>query len=177
MVDWENLERTELYRGSLGEIGSSDGRFSADLGSAKRALDVDPVPRTSPLCRARFCGPGCGLNPALHTVRAAVSAWSDEQETVSFAGIDPLLFRHGSLVWLDGPHTGLRARIVDAGPDGLVLDRMFDPAPAAGVRARLVEGCDRTLATCGSRFGNSVNFRGEPFLPGNDLIARYPGPQ
>ena len=80
-------------------------------------------------------------------------------------------------MWLDGPHTGLRARIVDAGPDGLVLDRMFDPAPAVGVRARLVEGCDRTLATCGSRFGNSVNFRGEPFLPGNDLIARYPGPQ
>ncbi|MEO0871962.1 MAG: phage BR0599 family protein, partial [Pseudomonadota bacterium] len=23
------------------------------------------------------------------------------------------------------------------------------------------------------RFGNAHNFRGEPFLPGNDLLARY----
>jgi hypothetical protein len=41
------------------------------------------------------------------------------------------------------------------------------------MRARLKEGCDHTLATCASRFGNAVNFRGEPFLPGNDMVIRY----
>ncbi|MGO1304812.1 MAG: phage BR0599 family protein, partial [Sphingomonas parapaucimobilis] len=39
----------------------------------------------------------------------------------------------------------------------------------------LVEGCDKRLETCLSRFGNVVNFRGEPFLPGIDLLTRYPG--
>ncbi len=27
------------------------------------------------------------------------------------------------------------------------------------------------------RFANAANFRGEPFLPGNDLLARYPSPR
>ena len=38
------------------------------------------------------------------------------------------------------------------------------------------EGCDRTLETCQARFGNAVNFQGEPFLPGNDQLARYASP-
>jgi len=31
------------------------------------------------------------------------------------------------------------------------------------------------METCSARFGNAVNFRGEPYLPGNDLLTRYPG--
>jgi hypothetical protein len=45
----------------------------------------------------------------------------------------------------------------------------------AGMRALLTQGCDKRLATCSGRFGNAVNFRGEPFLPGMDLLTRYPG--
>jgi len=41
------------------------------------------------------------------------------------------------------------------------------------MRAQVLEGCDHTLQTCGTRFGNAINFQGEPFLPGNDLIVRY----
>ena len=47
--------------------------------------------------------------------------------------------------------------------------------PALPVRVRLIEGCDKQLATCRERFGNAVNFRGEAHLPGNDLLTRYPG--
>lgn len=177
VVDWETGEHAVLYRGSLGEIAMTGTQFSADLQSAKASLDVDPVPRTSPLCRARFCGPGCGLSPARFRAIAAVAGWSAAADAVAFAGLDHALYRHGSLVWLDGPDAGLRDRVVAAGPAGLVLDRPLDLAPVPGTRARLTQGCDRTLATCTGRFANSANFRGEPFLPGNDLIARYPGAQ
>jgi len=44
-----------------------------------------------------------------------------------------------------------------------------------GCRVELREGCDKRFATCVSRFDNAVNFRGEPHLPGNDLLTRYPG--
>jgi hypothetical protein len=37
------------------------------------------------------------------------------------------------------------------------------------------EGCDKSIATCAGRFGNAANFRGEPYLPGVDLLTRYPG--
>jgi uncharacterized phage protein (TIGR02218 family) len=44
---------------------------------------------------------------------------------------------------------------------------------AAGTRVEMTEGCDKRFATCIGRFGNAVNFRGEPHLPGNDLLTRY----
>jgi hypothetical protein len=50
------------------------------------------------------------------------------------------------------------------------------PGTAIGTKAELIEGCDHTITTCATRFGNAVNFRGEPFLPGNDLLARYGRP-
>ena len=57
----------------------------------------------------------------------------------------------------------------------LMLAEMPPFVPALPVRVRLVEGCDRRLATCRDRFANAVNFRGEAHLPGNDLLTRYPG--
>jgi hypothetical protein len=48
-------------------------------------------------------------------------------------------------------------------------------APAMGDLVEISEGCDRMLGTCAGRFGNAANFRGEPHLPGIDLLTRYPG--
>ncbi|MFN4113761.1 MAG: DUF2163 domain-containing protein [Sphingomonadaceae bacterium] len=174
LIDWETGENRALYHGLLGSVSASDGQFAAELRSAKVLLELDPVPRSSPLCRAQFCGPGCTLNAARFTMIAEVAPTPGEGELVRFAAIDHALFRHGELVWLDGESAGLKARIVDAGETGLMLDHLFEPAPRPGTRARLREGCDRVLATCASRFGNAANFQGEPFLPGNDLVARYP---
>jgi uncharacterized phage protein (TIGR02218 family) len=46
-------------------------------------------------------------------------------------------------------------------------------AVATGTRVELSEGCDRRFSTCMSRFANAANFRGEPHLPGADLLTRY----
>ncbi|GAA3695289.1 hypothetical protein GCM10022268_02460 [Sphingomonas cynarae] len=48
-------------------------------------------------------------------------------------------------------------------------------AVVAGVLVEVAEGCDKSLATCATRFGNAANFRGEPHLPGIDLLTRWPG--
>jgi hypothetical protein len=37
------------------------------------------------------------------------------------------------------------------------------------------EGCDKRFATCGGRFGNGLNFRGFPAIPGNDFLTLTPG--
>ena len=34
-------------------------------------------------------------------------------------------------------------------------------------------GCDKRFDTCRERFGNVLNFRGFPHIPGNDFILRY----
>ncbi|HLT03075.1 MAG TPA: phage BR0599 family protein, partial [Geminicoccaceae bacterium] len=94
---------------------------------------------------------------------------------VTFTGGPPAAqMRDGHLRWIDGPQAGLSMVVTAADETGLVLDISIDPGLAPGTRALLREGCDHTLQSCAQRFANAVNFRGEPFLPGNDLVARYP---
>lgn len=173
-VDWETLEHAVFYRGAIEGLSREGNSFAAELASAKAALAIDPVPRSSPGCRAAFCGPGCGLSPARFTRRAVVSGVAEGK--VLCAAVDPTPYAGGQLRWLDGPQAGLGATILAADAGGLTLDRTPDGVEA-GMRALLREGCDHTIATCSARFGNAANFQGEPFLPGTDLLAQYPMPR
>jgi hypothetical protein len=59
------------------------------------------------------------------------------------------------------------------GAFALKLDLPFDLA--AGDGYSLAAGCDKTLASCKTKFDNVENFRGHGVhLPGNEEILRYP---
>lgn len=177
LVDWDSLESHVLYRGSISSVSEEAGRFTAVLQSRKAELRRDPVPRTSPTCRAVFCGPACQLSPAGFTHLVRVTSHAAASNAVMVAAPVPLtLLAGGSLRWFDGPYAGQAMGIVALGADGLVLDMPLDQIIPPGTAALAREGCDRTLDTCHSRFGNAVNFQGEPFLPGNDQLARYASP-
>ena len=176
-VDWETREHAVLYNGTVGGVAREDGGFTAELRSAKAALEADPVPRTSPTCRARFCGPGCGLSAAMYTHRAVLVSADADNGALVFDGPAPDALVAGTLRWLDGPHAGIALEVVAAAGDAVIVDGAVPGDIAPGTRALLREGCDHTLATCHARFANAANFRGEPFLPGNDLLTRYPSPQ
>jgi uncharacterized phage protein (TIGR02218 family) len=81
----------------------------------------------------------------------------------------------GTLRWIGGANSGLASPILNAEDARLTLAEPPPQAPAAGDLVEISEGCDKMLATCSGRFGNAVNFRGEPHLPGIDLLTRYPG--
>jgi uncharacterized phage protein (TIGR02218 family) len=177
LVDWETGESEPLFAGRIGTVSQGDGGFSAELLSAKAALGRELVPRTAPTCRAVFCGPGCTLSPARFTHELRVAAIDAPRGMVRFAGwadAGPLLW--GSLRWTDGAEAGLSFAILDQDGGWIGFDRSLPPNLAPGDRAVALEGCDHTLDTCASRFGNAVNFQGEPFLPGNDLLVRYGNP-
>jgi uncharacterized phage protein (TIGR02218 family) len=175
-VDWSSLDHHTLYTGQIGQIEDDQSQFSAELRSTKSLLEQDLVPRTSPTCRAEFCGRGCGLSAVRFTSVHPLAAIDLEANRVRFAGLDSEDHVDGRLRFLAGPQTGIAFVIIDADGDWLVLDRPLLAGTVPGTRAQLREGCDHTIATCGSRFGNAANFRGEPFLPGNDLLARYGQP-
>jgi uncharacterized phage protein (TIGR02218 family) len=177
LVDWETGEHEILYRGAIGAITEEASRFTAELVSRKAELLLDPVPRTSPSCRAAFCGPGCNLSPAGFSHEALLSAADFDTNAVTLdTGAAPADLVGGVIRWLDGPQAGIAMNVMAGGPAGLVLDVPLDPALAPGAQALVREGCDHRLDTCAGRFANAVNFQGEPFLPGNDMISRYPVP-
>ncbi len=176
-VNWENLEHTVLYSGEIGEVREGPQDFSADLRSAKRKLERELVPYTSPTCRAEFCGPGCGLSAAKFTRELRIDGVDFDRNSIASDQLAPNAYNSGRVTFLEGPQAGVTCAVVSVDADGLVVDRPLHPDNRAGSKVRMREGCDHTHATCHSRFDNAVNFRGEPFLPGNDLLTRYPKPQ
>ena len=174
IVDWQTLERATLFGGSIGSIAQEGESFSAQLHSAKADLAVDTVPMSSPTCRARFCGTGCALSPSAFERTAQVVGCDIARNrlTLDLGNHGP--YALGELRFLGGSRTGVVMRILDADAGSVTVDRPLDSDPIVGERVRIREGCDKTIASCADRFGNAANFRGEPFLPGNDLLAQYP---
>jgi uncharacterized phage protein (TIGR02218 family) len=178
VFDWTNpaLGKRILASGELGEISFTDQGFAADLRGLTSFLDRDIVPITSPGCRASFCDSACGLNQRRFSHAIKIQSTSGEQITFE----NPVTIPAGGLAfghirWLEGPNTGLVADILSGNTQQAQLaDRPSFPV-SSGTRAILYEGCDKRLATCAARFGNAINFRGEPYLPGNDLLTHYPG--
>jgi uncharacterized phage protein (TIGR02218 family) len=177
LVDWETGESETLFAGSVGALSQAGEAFTAELLSAKAALERELVPRTAPTCRAEFCGPGCSLSAARFTHELEVSALDPASGAVQFSGIaDPTALLWGEVRWVGGEAAGQSFGVIAADSAGLRFDRALPTDLALGARAVGLEGCDHTLETCATRFANAVNFRGEPFLPGNDLLVRYGNP-
>ena len=60
---------------------------------------------------------------------------------------------------------------------GTVLVELWQAAAFAinvGDEFEITAGCDKQLATCRNKFANAVNFRGFPYIPGNDFVTSYP---
>lgn len=165
----------ELARGELGQIERRGDAFSVEMKGPGAALAVSIVPETSPSCRARLGDAACRVNLARHRRIARVAASSGQYVDIEGGGMTPGAFAFGTLRWMSGRATGLTQPISDNDASRLMLDDAPLVEPEAGALVLLSEGCDKRIETCAARFSNAVNFRGEPYLPGIDLLSRYPG--
>jgi uncharacterized phage protein (TIGR02218 family) len=174
VADWEDPDGRWLTvaDGMLGEVSLEARSFSAELRGGDPWLNRTVAPVTSAGCRAALGDRRCRV--ALAPLRSChrVSAVSGTTITVSDA---PSGMATGRVRWLEGPMRGLWSAVL--AQDGALLT-LADP-PAAGLlpdaRVELEQGCDKRAETCRTRFVNILNFRGEPHLPGTDLLTRYPG--
>lgn len=163
----------ELARGRLGSVEHGGGQYRVTVSSTLDLLDRPVAPETSPTCRAALGDAQCTVD--LRPLTRVVAVAAVDGDAVSVPGLESGLYSFGTLRWLEGPLAGLSHAVVAQDGDVLMLTEAPTVAIVPGTRARIVEGCDRRLATCAARFGNVPNFRGEPFLPGMDLLTRYPG--
>jgi len=174
-VDWEapGGPALELLAGELGQVRSKDGAFEVDLLGVAAKLERPVCPLTSPDCRAELGDPECRVDMAGRRLRATVTSAAGHMIGIDQAVDDR--FRFGQIRFLGGAANGERRTILEASDHQLSLRSAPAGEVEIGTVIEIVEGCDKMLATCSARFGNAVNFRGEPQLPGNDLLTRYPG--
>lgn len=86
-------------------------------------------------------------------------------------------FTGGKLTFTFGANSGA-TRAIKSDSAGATTHTLEIGTPMAaplsvGDTFTLVAGCDKSFATCRSKFANTANFRGFPHMPGNDVVMRY----
>lgn len=177
LINWEQpeAETLPLICGAFGDVTRSGDGFTVEMLGAASFLDEPIAPLTSPTCRAEFGDRQCKLS--LHRFQREYVIAAIDQDEIRIDGLGGAAADHlsGYLRLLEGPGCGLSYAIIGGEDDTVRLADLVPQSVEVGTRVMLTEGCDKNFATCRDRFGNGINFRGEPFLPGNDLLTRYPG--
>ncbi len=177
MVDWErpDIGMLPLSRGTLGNVAQSDQAFTVELRGPAEVLEQPVLELTSPECRAMLGDRRCRVDLIPLSRETSIAAATDDSVTVTQAAPGSDRYGYGRLRVLDGPAAGLDAAIASSAGLVMTLRQPLAVMPAIGDRVMIREGCDKRFATCRARFGNGDNFRGEPHLPGADLLTRYGG--
>jgi uncharacterized phage protein (TIGR02218 family) len=173
-VNWEAPDDApaRLLRGTLGAVSIKGEAFEVELNGPTAALDAPLTEATSPECRATLGDKRCRVDLAGRSVVARLVVADD-----IILSLDQALpvgaFAQGRLQWLDGENAGGEAMILANEAGAITLAESPPLSPNPGDRVQITHGCDRRFTTCVGRFANAPNFRGEPHLPGNDLLLRY----
>ncbi|ROU02406.1 DUF2163 domain-containing protein [Histidinibacterium lentulum] len=181
LVNWARPGERELrFRGTLGEIVRGGGAFHAELRGLAEALN-QPVGRAyQPVCDAVLGDAACRFDLTAPGFRLEADVAKVEGAVVSVPDMDRVrgFFRHGRLEVLGGAAAGLSEMVREDGARGglrhLTLWQALRADLKPGDRVRLTAGCDGQAATCRGKFGNFLNFRGFPHVPGEDWLAAVP---
>ena len=172
--DWDSAsDPIALLGGEIGAVAMKDEAFTADLLGAAAKLEAPVCPATSAECRAHFGDKQCRIDLAGRTLVVTVVGLDGGSLTLDQEVDDRFVL--GRARYISGANCGISTVVLGASGNAIRVRDLPRAAVEAGCRIELREGCDKRFATCVSRFGNAVNFRGEPHLPGNDLLTRYPG--
>ncbi|AZB64166.1 DUF2163 domain-containing protein [Cereibacter sphaeroides] len=183
LVNWANVsERLLQFRGMLGEITHSGGRFRAELRGLTEALNQPQGRVYQRACQAVLGDRACGVDLSAEefATERAVETVVGRQSfgVVGLHSFPDRWFEQGRLVVMTGEAAGAMGVIKSDRYRGEVrtveLWEALGPQIAVGDRVRLEAGCDRRSETCRLKFDNFRNFRGFPHLPGEDWLSAYP---
>jgi uncharacterized phage protein (TIGR02218 family) len=181
-VNWANpTQRVLMRRGAIGQIRRGRHAFVAEIRSMSHVLGQTVGRTFQASCDAALGDARCGVDledPTYRGIGSVIDRLRDRAFTASgLGGFEAGWFRFGTLTWASGLNAGRRAEVLGHDrSDGIAVITLLE-APirpiGAGDGFAIRAGCDKRIATCGQKFGNVVNFRGFPHIPGQDTILRY----
>ncbi len=176
-VDWSDPGlRVHLFAGRIGEVRRGQAAFEAELRGLQAPLNV-PVGRVfSRFCDADVGDVRCGKDIETGAFRGdGVVTALLEGGAFSASGLEAFeadWFTRGRLSWPGGAISEVAAHRVEGG--AAVLELLDGAAPEVGAVFAIYAGCDKRFETCRAKFGNTLNFRGFPHMPGNDAVQAGP---
>lgn len=158
-----------LFQGNVSDIPVADAAHAKfDVKSRKELLNIPMPYRTyQPSCDWQLYGPGCGLSASSFVVAGTLASGSGQLLMNTSLTNPDQYFDQGYIVFTSGANTGVKRAIRQyANASGQIL--LFVPLPNAvstGDAFNAYPGCDKTQATCTSKFSNLANFPGAPYQP------------
>lgn len=178
MVNWRDLGAgvIKVKSGWIGEVKLLGGRFLAEFRGLTRALEQAYGHVYSAECSADLGDMRCQVDLDAHRLTGVVTGvtnrrvFQDENLSVSDG-----LYDYGRLRWLTGINSGRGMEIKNQLGQEIGLFDSMGGDIAIGDRFEMWPGCDKRFETCRVRFGNGINYRGHPHVPGMDAVLNYPG--
>ncbi len=184
LVNWQAADEQHALMSvqEIGEVSRAGPGFSAELRSFAHRLQQPEGRVYNRRCDADLGDSKCRVDMSVANRRVTglvAEVLSADRLTVSGLPDSPEgHFRLGHLRFDQGVLSGRRLAIEESGAvtGGLVTLRLWLPLearPAEGDAVTLTVGCDKSFATCREKFGNQLNFRGFPHMPGSDFAYSY----
>jgi hypothetical protein len=154
---------------------------AATSGNAIPGLtDGDPLVGVRLLVKAELSTSVTGSTPEFSglvlTIKGAHPPLRDGSDVIR----PDAYFQGGLVTWNTGNNAGLSMEILSWDSSTRTL-KLFLPMPQdiqVGDSFDIVPGCEHRFdEDCVTKFGNGVNFRAEPHLPGTDRLVRFPDAQ
>lgn len=182
-VNWASPDQRVLMRkANLGEVKRGKTAFQAELRGLAQALN-QPVGRAyGNGCDADLGDARCtiDLSNALYKGTGTVIAAINARQFTS-SGLDSFAdgwFTGGKVVWTSGANANRAMEVKRHGVSSLGVSvelwQAMSEAVAPGDTFVVTAGCDKQFATCKAKFANAANFRGFPYMPGNDVVTASP---
>ena len=181
-VNWADTgQRVLMRRGAVGQIRRGRMAFVAEVRSLAHVLG-QTVGRTFQAgCDAALGDARCGIDLE-NIVYKGSGVITDHLRDRAFlaAGLSAFeagWFTSGTITWTSGANAGRITEVLAHDLAGSIATLTLLEAPvrtiAEGDSFVARAGCDKRIATCGAKFGNTANFRGFPHIPGQDAVLRY----
>lgn len=175
IVDWRDPDTyglISLFSGGTGTIkfndkGSIDVGLNGDIGSGTQSVIGELYSRQ---CRARLGDTRCKFDLDAAGVAFTVASILDGGYSITateLAGQATDYFKFGKIVWATGLNANLSDEIKsNTTGTGKATLLIYPRNPIIiGDTGTIFPGCDFQVETCGNKFNNLNNFRGEPYVP------------
>jgi uncharacterized phage protein (TIGR02218 family) len=157
------------FAGRVGDVG----KLTRSSTQIRVVSDLDllntMVPRNlyQPGCLNTLFDAACGLSEAAARVTSTASSASNANRTTFGHSLAQAagFFDLGWVAFTSGANAGVRRTVRVHTSGQITTTTPWPEAIAPGDAFTIVPGCDKSLATCTSKFNNRIRFRGQPFIP------------
>lgn len=191
LINWADTTMgiMKMLRGWLGEVSYDGFQYKAELRGVADLVNRGTGIVVTPGCNAVLGDNRCTVYLSSYQATGTVTAVTSNKEfdstlngttvqlTPTTTGAPTLdYFLGGKVTWLTGANAGRKMEVKSSDVvGGIVLQLAMEGDIEIGDTFLAVTGCAKDRDTCRDKFGNVVNFRGFPDLPGTDKVLRIGG--